>query len=39
MAVATGDSEAVQLASGIDAGKLSCSFGEDEGTKGDGGLW
>jgi hypothetical protein len=39
MAVATGDGEVVRLASGIDAGKLSCSIGEDEGTKGDGGLW
>jgi hypothetical protein len=33
-AVVTGDGEAVQLASGIDAGKLRCSSGEDEGTKG-----
>jgi hypothetical protein len=39
MAVATGDGEAARLASGIDASKLSCSFGEDEGTKGDDGLW
>jgi hypothetical protein len=37
--VATGDGEAVQLASGIDTGKLCCSSREDEGTKGGGGLW
>jgi hypothetical protein len=38
MAVAAGDGEAVQLASGVDAGKLQCSSGEDEGTKGGGSL-
>jgi hypothetical protein len=37
--VAAGDGEAVQLASGVDDGKLRCSSGEDEGTKGGGGLW
>jgi hypothetical protein len=37
-AVVAGDSEVVRLASGIDAGKLWCSSGEDEGTKGGGGL-
>jgi hypothetical protein len=36
--VAAGDGEAVQLASGVDAGKLRCSSGEDEGTKGGDGL-
>jgi hypothetical protein len=36
--VAAGDSEAVRLASGVDAGKLRCSSGVDEGTKGGGGL-
>jgi hypothetical protein len=34
MEVVAGDAEAVWLASGIDAGKLQCSSGEDEGTKG-----
>jgi hypothetical protein len=38
MAVAAGDGEAVQLASGVNAGKLWCSSGEDEGTKGGGSL-
>jgi hypothetical protein len=38
MAVAAGDGEAVRLASGFDASKLQCSSGEDEGTKGGGGL-
>jgi hypothetical protein len=33
-AVAAGDGEAVRLASGVDVGKLRCSSGEDEGTKG-----
>jgi hypothetical protein len=37
-AVATGDGEAVRLASVVDASKLRCSSGEDEGTKGGGGL-
>jgi hypothetical protein len=37
-AVAVGDGEVVQLALGVDAGKLWCSSGEDEGTKGAGGL-
>jgi hypothetical protein len=32
--VAAGDDEAVRLAWGVDAGKLWCSSGEDEGTKG-----
>jgi hypothetical protein len=36
--VAAGDGEAVRSASGIDAGKLRCSSGEDEGTEGGGGL-
>jgi hypothetical protein len=36
--VVAGDSEAVRLASGVDAGKLRCSSDEDEGTKGGGGL-
>jgi hypothetical protein len=36
--VAAGNSEAVWLASGVDAGKLRCSSGEDEGTKGGDGL-
>jgi hypothetical protein len=36
--VAAGNGEAVRLASGIDAGKLLCSSGEDEGTKWGGGL-
>jgi hypothetical protein len=31
-AVAAGDGEATQLASGIVAGKFQCSSGEDEGT-------
>jgi hypothetical protein len=34
MAVAAGDSEAVRLALCVDAGKLRCSFGEDEAPKG-----
>jgi hypothetical protein len=38
MVVAAGDGEVVQLASGVDIGKLLCSSGEDEGTKGGGGL-
>jgi hypothetical protein len=33
-AVAAGDDEAVRLASGVNVGKLRCSSGEDEGTKG-----
>jgi hypothetical protein len=36
--VAAGDGEADRLASGVDADKLWCSSGEDEGTKGGGGL-
>jgi hypothetical protein len=36
--VAIGDSEAVRLASDIDASKLWCSSGDDEGTKGGGNL-
>jgi hypothetical protein len=36
--VAASDGEVVQLASGVDAGKLQCSSDEDEGTKGGGGL-
>jgi hypothetical protein len=36
-AVVAGDGEAVQLALGVDAGKLRCSSREDEGTKGGGG--
>jgi hypothetical protein len=32
--VAVGDGEAVRLALGVVAGKLRCSSGEDEGTKG-----
>jgi hypothetical protein len=36
--VAAGEGEVVQLASGVDAGKLRCSSDEDEGTKGGGGL-
>jgi hypothetical protein len=36
--VAAGDGEAVRLASDVDAGTLRCSSGEDEGTKGGGGL-
>jgi hypothetical protein len=36
--VAASDDEAVQLASGVNASKLWCSYGEDEGTKGGGGL-
>jgi hypothetical protein len=39
MAVAAGDDQAVRLASGVDAGMLRCSSGEDEGTKEGGGLW
>jgi hypothetical protein len=31
-AVAAGDGETVRLASGVDASKLRCSSGEDEGT-------
>jgi hypothetical protein len=38
MTVAVGDGEAIRLASGVDADKLQCSSGEDEGTKGGGGL-
>jgi hypothetical protein len=38
MVVAAGDGEAVRLASGVDAVKLRCSSGEDEGTKGGGGF-
>jgi hypothetical protein len=34
MMMVVSDGEAVRLASGIDAGKLRCSSGEDEGTKG-----
>jgi hypothetical protein len=34
MAVVAGDSKAIWLASGVDAGKLRCSSNEDEGTKG-----
>jgi hypothetical protein len=37
--MAAGDGEVVQLASGVDDGKLRYSFGEDEGTKGGVGLW
>jgi hypothetical protein len=37
-AVVAGDGEAVWLASGVVAGKIRCSSGEDEGTKGGGGL-
>jgi hypothetical protein len=37
-AVATGDDEAVRLALGVDASKLRCSSGEDEGTNEGGGL-
>jgi hypothetical protein len=36
--VAAGDGKVVQMASGVDADKLRCSSGEDEGTKGGGGL-
>jgi hypothetical protein len=36
--VAASDDEAVQLASGVNADKLWCSYGEDEGTKRGGGL-
>jgi hypothetical protein len=36
--VAAGDGEAVRSASGVDASMLRCSFGEDESTKGGGGL-
>jgi hypothetical protein len=32
--VAAGDGEAIQLALGINFGKLRCSSGEDESTKG-----
>jgi hypothetical protein len=35
--VAAGNGEEVRLASGVDTGKLWCSSGEDEGTKGGGG--
>jgi hypothetical protein len=38
-AVATSDGEAVWLGAGVNIGKLRCSSGEDEGTKGGGGLW
>jgi hypothetical protein len=38
MTAAAGDGEAVRLASGVDAGKLRCSSGEDEGTNEGGGL-
>jgi hypothetical protein len=37
-AVAAGNSEATRLASDVITGKLRCSSGEDEGTKGGGGL-
>jgi hypothetical protein len=37
--MAAGDSEVVQLASGIDDGKLRYSSSEDEGTKGGVSLW
>jgi hypothetical protein len=37
-AVAAGNGEEVRLASGVDTGKLWCSSGEDEGTKGGDGL-
>jgi hypothetical protein len=37
MAVMADDGKVVRLASGIDAGNLWCSSGEDEGTKGGGG--
>jgi hypothetical protein len=37
-AVVASNGEAVRLASGIDAGKLWCSSGEDEGTIMGGGL-
>jgi hypothetical protein len=37
-AVVAGDGEAVRLVSSVDAGKLWCSSGEDEGTKVGGGL-
>jgi hypothetical protein len=33
-----GDSEAVRPKLGVDIGELWCSSGEDEGTKGGGGL-
>jgi hypothetical protein len=36
--VVAGDGEAVRLASAVDAGKLLCSYGEDKGTNGGGGL-
>jgi hypothetical protein len=36
--VAAGNGEATRLASGVIADKLWCSSGEDEGTKGGGGL-
>jgi hypothetical protein len=36
--VVAGDGEATQLASGVVTGKLCCSSGENEGTKGGGGL-
>jgi hypothetical protein len=38
-AVAASDGEAVWLGAGVNIGKLRCSSGEDEGTKGGGGLW
>jgi hypothetical protein len=37
--MAAGDGEVVQLASGVDDGKLRYSSSEDEGTKGGVGLW
>jgi hypothetical protein len=37
--MAAGDGEAVQLEIGVDVGELWCSSGEDQGTKGGGGLW
>jgi hypothetical protein len=36
--VAAGNIRAARLALGVVAGKLWCSSGEDEGTKGDGGI-
>jgi hypothetical protein len=36
--MAAGDGEAVRSKLGIDVGKLWCSSGEDEGTKGGSGL-
>jgi hypothetical protein len=37
-AVTAGNGEVVRLALSVDTGKLRCSSGEDEGTKGGGGL-